>query len=223
MHQRKSKKILIYFFLLILLGSVNNISFNKLKFEDIKKINISGLRDEEKKNLLIDINNLKLENIFFLNGSNIVRLLENNSLIESYTIFKKYPSTIDINIEKTIFLAKINISGQEFLIGSNGKLTKNNFSTEYLPYIFGKPEINEFLKFKKVIDKAKISYDEIKSFYYFKSKRWDIQLKNNIIIKLSKENTKKSLNDALIFLSNSKFKEIEILDARIINQMILHD
>ena len=57
MHQRKSKKIIIYFFLLILLGSVNNISFNKLKFEDIKKINISGLRDEEKKNLLIDINN----------------------------------------------------------------------------------------------------------------------------------------------------------------------
>ena len=77
--------------------------------------------------------------------------------------------------------------------------------------------------FKKVIDKANISYDEIKSFYYFKSKRWDIQLKNNIIIKLSKENTKKSLNDALIFLRNNKFKEIEILDARIINQMILHD
>ena len=158
-----------------------------------------------------------------MNGSDIIRLLENNSLIESYTIFKKYPSTIDINIEKTIFLAKINLDGKEFLIGSNCKLTKNNFSTGYLPYIFGKPEINEFLKFKKIIDKAEISYDEIKSFYYFKSKRWDIQLKNNIIIKLSKENTKKSLNNALIFLSNSKFKEIEILDARIANQMILHD
>ena len=65
MHQRKSKKILIYFFLLILLGSVNNINFNKFKFEDIQKINISGLSDEEEKNLLFDIHNLKLENIFF--------------------------------------------------------------------------------------------------------------------------------------------------------------
>ncbi len=223
MHQRKSKKILIYFFLLILLGSVNNINFNKFKFEDIQKINISGLSDEEEKNLLFDIHNLKLENIFFLNGIDLIRVLENNSLIESYKIFKKYPFTIDINIEKTTFLAKINLSGQEFLIGSNGKLTKNNFSTEYLPYIFGKPEINEFLNFKKVIDRAKISYDEIKSFYYFKSKRWDIELKNNIIIKLSKDNTKKSLNDALIFLSKSKFKEIQVLDARIINQIILND
>ena len=158
-----------------------------------------------------------------MNGIDLIRVLENNSLIESYKIFKKYPFTIDINIEKTTFLAKINLSGQEFLIGSNGKLTKNNFSTEYLPYIFGKPEINEFLNFKKVIDRAKISYDEIKSFYYFKSKRWDIELKNNIIIKLSKDNTKKSLNDALIFLSKSKFKEIQVLDARIINQIILND
>ena len=40
MHQRKSKKILIYIFLLILVGSVNNISLNNLKFSDISDINI---------------------------------------------------------------------------------------------------------------------------------------------------------------------------------------
>ena len=37
MHQRKSKKILIYFFLLILVGSINNNSINNLKFEKSKK------------------------------------------------------------------------------------------------------------------------------------------------------------------------------------------
>ena len=223
MHQRKSKKILAYFFLLILLGSINNISFDKINFENIKKINISGLKNYEKKRLLIDINNLKLENIFFLNESDIRKLLEKNSLIESYKIFKIYPSTLEINIEKTIFLAKINLSGKEYIIGSNGKLTENNFTAEYLPYIFGKPSIDEFLKFKEIIFKSKISYDKIKSFYYFKSKRWDIELENNVIIKLSKKNTKKSLNDALIFINNNNFKQIKILDARIINQIILNE
>ncbi len=223
MHQKKNKKIFIYFFLLILLGSINNINFNKIKFEDIKKINIFGLKENEEKALLKDIINLNLENIFFLNGTDIARVLENNSLVESYKVYKKYPSTLDINIKKTIFLAKINLNGQEFLIGSNGKLTKSNSSNEYLPYIFGKPEINEFLNFKKVIDKSNISYDKIKSFYYFKSKRWDIELENNIIIKLSSDNIEKSLNDALLFLNNNNFKQIEILDARIENQIILND
>ena len=37
MHQRKSKKIIIYFFLLFALGSINNIGLNKLKFYELNK------------------------------------------------------------------------------------------------------------------------------------------------------------------------------------------
>ena len=33
MQQRKSKKILIYFFLLLIVGSINNINLNGLKFQ----------------------------------------------------------------------------------------------------------------------------------------------------------------------------------------------
>ena len=35
MHQRKGKKILIYFFLLILVGSINNDSLNNLNFKKL--------------------------------------------------------------------------------------------------------------------------------------------------------------------------------------------
>ena len=65
MPQRKSKKIFIYFFLLIIVGSINNISINNLKIEKIEKINISGLDYIDKKILLEDVNNLNLKNIFF--------------------------------------------------------------------------------------------------------------------------------------------------------------
>ena len=67
MHQRKSKKILIYFFLLILVGSISNNSINNLKFEKIKNIYIFGLEKKDQKIILYNLNNLDLKNIFFIN------------------------------------------------------------------------------------------------------------------------------------------------------------
>ena len=40
MPERKGKKILIYFFLLLIVGSINNDTINKLKFEKIKNIKV---------------------------------------------------------------------------------------------------------------------------------------------------------------------------------------
>ena len=223
MHQRKSKKIILYFFLLIIFASINNISLNNIKIKKVDNISINGLSDADRKLLLKNLKSLDLENLFLLNSDKIINLMDTNTLIENYIVFKKYPSTLNIKIKQTNFLAKVNLDNQEYLIGSNGKLTKSNYLNEHLPYIFGKPEIDEFLKFKKNIDESKISYKKIKSFYYYKSKRWDIELKNNILIKLSKDNIKKSLADALIFLKQNNIEKNMIIDARINNKIIIDD
>jgi len=223
MHQRKSKKILIYIFLLILVGSVNNISLNNLKFSDISDINIIGLDIKDKSILLKKIKDFNLGNIFLINRNNLIKEIELNSLVEKYFIFKRYPSSIEINIKKTKFLAKINENGKIFYLGSNGKLTKNDFSNNQLPFIFGNPDVIEFFNIKKIIDQSKISYEEIKNLYFFSSKRWDFELKDNTIIKLPNENTKLALKLALEFLHNNEFKDNKIIDARIKNQIILND
>ncbi len=223
MHQRKSKKILIYFFLLIIFGSVNNINLNQIKLYQVKNINISGLNYLDNQNLIQELKNLNLESIFLINSDKIIKIIESNSLVEKYKIFKQYPSTLDIKIEKTNYLARINQNGKIFTIGSNGKLLENNFSTKELPYIFGNPNISDFLNFKKTIDDSKISYDKIKNLYFFKSHRWDLELKNNILIKLSKDNTKESLDNVFEFLNNVEFKNIKVFDARIENQIIVYD
>ena len=222
-HQRKSKKILIYIFLLILVGSVNNISLNNLKFSDISDINIIGLDIKDKSILLKKIKDFNLGNIFLINRNNLINEIELNSLVEKYFIFKRYPSSIEINIKKTKFLAKINENGKIFYLGSNGKLTKNDFSNNQLPFIFGNPDVIEFFNIKKIIDQSKISYEEIKNLYFFSSKRWDFELKDNTIIKLPNENTKLALKLALEFLHNNEFKDNRIIDARIKNQIILND
>ena len=223
MRHRKGKKILIYLCLFLIVGSINNITLNGIHFEKIKNINVTGLNEDENMNLLQDIEKLNLENIFLLNRNEISRIINSNTLVERFEIFKKYPNTLDIKIKKTDFLAKMNISGKFYLIGSNGKLSDSKFSNKELPFIFGKPEINEFIKFKNIIDQSKLSINEIKNLYFFQSKRWDLELKNNVVLKLSKNNTKLSLDQAFKILNDNNFNNIKIVDARIKNQIILYD
>ena len=171
MHQQKGKKILIYFFLLISVGSVNNINLNNLKFNEITNINVVGLEEKDNFILLNKIKNLNLDNIFFLKKEEIKNKIDSNSLVEKYIIFKRYPNSLDIKVKKTELLARLNREGKIFFIGSNGKLLESNFSNVQIPFVFGNPEVNEFLNFKKIIDESKFSYDEIKNLYFFKIDR----------------------------------------------------
>ena len=223
MHQRKSKKILIYFFLLFLVGSINNININNLKFQSIKNINVTGLENEDNSIISKKIKNLKLDNIYLIDKKDLNTLIESNNLVEKYFIFKKYPSSLNINIDKTSFLARISKNGTIYDLGSNGKLIENKYSNNQLPFVFGNPEMVEFFNIKKIIDESQISFEEVESLYFFLSKRWDLELRNNIIIKLPNDNIKESLKLASEFLHNNEFKDIKIIDARIKNQIILND
>tara|TARA_B100000989_G_scaffold182467_1_gene137207 strand:+ start:317 stop:988 length:672 start_codon:yes stop_codon:yes gene_type:complete len=223
MRQRKGKKIFIYLLLLLIVGSINNTALTKIEFKNIKNIEISGLDENAITDLLRDIEGLNLDNIFFINKNKISKIINSNNLVESYEIFKKYPHTVDIKIKKTNFLAKMNINDKIFLIGSNGKLIDAKFLDIEVPFIFGKPQINEFIQFTNIIGESNFSLNQIKNLYFFPSKRWDLELKNNIILKLSKKNTRQSLDQAFEFLNDNNFNDIKVVDARIKNQIILND
>ena len=223
MHQQKGKKILLYFFLLLFAGSISNINLKNLDFKKIEHVKVTGL--DEKNNLILSkkIKELNLNNIFFIDKKKVGNLINSNNLIERYSIFKKYPSSLYIDIDKTEFIGRINYNGNFFLIGSNGKLIENNLSNKELPFIFGKPSINEFLNFIDIINQSMFSYNQVKNLYYFSSKRWDLELNDNIIIKLSKKNPIETLNLTYEFLQNQKISNIKIIDARVENQIILND
>ena len=223
MHQRKGKNILVYFFLLIIISSINNISFINLEFGKIENIKVSGLNTEENKSIIKEIKNINLGNIFFIDEDKINKLISSNSLIENFQVKKKYPATIEFKLEKTKYLAKINKNGKSFIIGSNGKLLSNNNENISLPFIFGNPNINEFLNFKKILDKSKFSYQQVEKLYFFPSKRWDLKLKQNILIKLSKKQTVDTLNNLYEFLENYSVEKFTLVDARINNQIILNE
>ena len=223
MHQRKSKKILIYFFLLILISSTHHVSLNIFKFDKIQYIKIKGLSIDERKFLNNELKNLNLGNIFFINKTEINNLINSNPLIENYEVKKKYPSTIEIKIDKTKFLAKIKINGEILIIGSNGKLSSIDSQKIKLPFIFGNPKIDEFLTFKKILDQSKFSYDQVENLYFFPSKRWDLKLNNNTLIKLHKNQNIEYLNNIYKFLENHTGTNFLVVDARVNNQIILNE
>ena len=221
MHQRKGKKILIYLFILIFVGSINNTALTKIKFENIKNISILGLNDEENLNILNDIKDLDLKSIFLINKNEISKIINSNNLVEKYEITKKYPHSLDIKITKTNFLARINSNGQIYLVGSNGKLSDIKFSDKELPYIFGKPEINEFLKFIDIIYQSKFSLNEIENLYFFPSGRWDVEIYSGALIRLPKKQLKKYFDLSVMMLNDQRFKDTKTIDVRQVDQVII--
>ena len=194
-----------------------------MKFPTIEKINVVGIDSNESEYLIKSLDHLKSKNIFFLNNSEIIQILDTYDLVDNYSIFKLYPSSINIEISKTKFLAKVNKNGNNFFLGSNGKLIRVNKEKIEVPFIFGNFNFKEFMILKKIIDNSNFNYEEIDNLYFFPSGRWDIETQSGLLIRLSKNNIKENFDLFLKILENKKFDKIKMIDFRQSNQVIMND
>ena len=222
MLQQINKKIIFYISLVIILGTFNNKNLKNFDLPKIDIVNIEGI--EFKNNEYLKITNLiKLNNLLSIQKSQIKEILNSNNLIEEYEVFKKYPSSLEIKIEKTNFLASTNINGKNYLVGSNGKFINTKDYSQNLPFIFGNFEIEKFLEFKNIILQTEFKYNYIKNFYYFPSGRWDIEMISGVLIKLPITGIKETLNLSIDLLDDIEFSNIKILDIRQKNQIVIND
>ena len=219
------KKIYFYLLILLLFSSTFNFniisSFNKLNL--IKHINIVGLNEKEKNILEKNLNILINKNIFLINKDEVEKLLKNNSFIDNYKIVKVFPSNLLVNVKKTKFVGKTILDGERFYIGKNGKLTKISLveKESNLPQVFGSFQAYEFLKLQEMLIKNGFNLDKIKKYYYYKSKRWDIENNDNIIFKLPSQNIEKSLKNYKSFIKSEKIRPGQIIDLRMKNKIIV--
>ena len=218
-----NKNILIYIFLFIFLGTFNNKNLNKIDPFIVKDIKISGLQNDENHQLIEQLEFLKLKNLYFLEKFEIESILNNSNLIKDYSIFKKYPSTIKININRANFLAKVQKNGKNFYFGSNGKLIDKKRNIKDLPFIFGNFKNKDFFDLYKIINDTKFDYSEIKNLFFFTSGRWDIETYSGVTIKLPKDRLQQSFDLILKILNQNDFKKIKIIDIRQKNQVIINE
>ena len=219
----KDKKIFIYLFLLIFLGSINNKNFIDNRIFEIKNLKVHGLNQNEKIKLLIQLEQIKNQNIFFLPKKKIIEIFNSENLIESFLINKNYPSNLNIVVKKTSFLANMNVEDENFLVGSNKKLIKSEYIDPNLPIVFGTPPLNEFFLIKNNILNSSIKLNDVKKFYFFPSKRWDIELINGVLIKLPSAKSIEALNNYFDVKNLSQFDNVKIFDMRIDKQIIINE
>jgi len=223
MHQRISKKIIIYLFLFTILVTVNNINFLNFNLPKISNFAISGLNNFEKKIFEEDLNFLRNENIISIDKDEVSKKIYSNKIVEDLFVFKKYPSELKILIKRTNFLAITKRNNQNYYIGSNGNFILTKDILENLPFIFGDIEPEEFLKLKLHIDKSKFDFDQIKNLFFFKSKRWNIETKKGLIIKLPINQIDLSLNILSKIVSEEQFRNKKVIDLRNNGQIIMND
>tara|TARA_B100000579_G_scaffold262144_1_gene215990 strand:+ start:3321 stop:4016 length:696 start_codon:yes stop_codon:yes gene_type:complete len=220
----KKPVILFYIFIFILLSTINNVSLNKSKKEllKIENIEITGLNKHQNEKIKKSLEYLKGKNIFFLNRQNIENSLNQIHYIENYKVSKHFPSKVLIDLEKTKLLAIVYQDNQKFYIGNNKKLISllDDEKNNNLPIVFGNFSKKEFFNLKNIIDKSKFDLEQIKEYYYFPSKRWDIKLNNEITIKLPRENISSALNLLDRILKENIREHNNIIDLRVPNQII---
>tara|TARA_B100000963_G_scaffold161951_1_gene140838 strand:- start:4746 stop:5414 length:669 start_codon:yes stop_codon:yes gene_type:complete len=221
MQQKISKKILLYFFIFIVLTTFNNQSFKKLKYPNIDMIKVTGLSEIDNFRISNDLEFLKSYNIFFIDKKKIREVIFSNNLVEDFYTFKKYPKTLDFKVIKAKFLGKVKKEDQMYYLGSNGKLIKAKKEIQNIPYIYGNFEFDEFLNFKRDVDNSNFDYELIKSLFFLKNKRWNIETHTGIKIKLPMKLSKKKFDQIVLIMQENYFEKINVIDLRQNNQVIL--
>jgi cell division protein FtsQ len=221
MHQRISKKIIIYLFIFVTLVTITNNKPSS-NFYTIKEFNINGLNILETSKIHDDLRILKNINIFLLDKKKITKKIYSYKIIEKIKIFKNYPSTLNIEIKKTKFLAITKKNNIDYLIGANGNLIKVNDTISDLPYIFGNIDVNNFLYFKEIIDNSNFRFNDMENLYYFKSNRWDVITKGGLTLKMPSNLTVKKLNLMFKIIQENDFNDNKIIDFRQSDMMVIN-
>ena len=217
----KKNKIIIYLLFLFILSttSAKFINDQKALSSSVSKINITGLSEKKNLEILSNLNNFLYESIFVISKNEIKKILEKNNIIQEFSIKKIYPSTLNIEIKPTKFIARVSNNGQ-YLVGANGKLIEDKNNNELLPYIFGEFNSLDFLSFKQNIEKSIFSFSNLKTLYFFPSGRWDILTDSDILIKLPQEHIVASLNLSKKLIDNDNFKDNKFIDLRVKNHLV---
>jgi len=214
------KRTVIAIALLLLFSTITlqKIEISKFNIKEIKIENNFILKENEIKKLLIP---LYEKNLFFLSNAEIENALMQNSFIESFNIKKKYPQILRIKIFEKKPIAIVFYKKKNYYLSKKIELIEFTKLPKYedLPYVIG-----DYKKFKELfvtLEKLNFPLNTVKRFALYESNRWDIETKNNQIIKLPVINFEESLNNYLNMNTKSEFKKYRIFDFRINNQLIL--
>ena len=217
------KKRLIVGLSLLFLISTYNIKFKENFFSNlqIKHITIENNKIIKEEEIKKKLSFLYETNFFFLKTKNIEKKLKEIQFIESYQIKKIYPNNLKIKIIEKKPIVIIQRMKEKKYFTDRGDLIDFRDIKKFkdLPTVFG--DEKSFAAFHLNLKKINFPFEEIKKFYLFKSKRWDLLTLKNQLIKLPVNDYNKSLLNFISLKDQANFEKYEIFDYRIKDQLIL--
>ena len=213
----KKKKIYFYIFFLILLSTPLNLKYNSFIKEIFKIKNIKIVPNEL---VFEEVYNLLNQNIFKLNNANLKNFLNKYTYLKSIEIKKIYPDTLEVLITKSSPIAIIDNQISFTYLGDNGKVFKDNKEYNSIPILKGEIDIAEAIIVLNLLDKSIYKLEDIKEIIFFPTKRINIILKDNKILKFPISIDLKYINKTYNFLKTIK-TEKQVIDFRVLERIIL--
>lgn len=189
-------------------------------------VNINGLNNINEDEILNLIKPYKDSSIFLIPIKKIAKKISQNNWVKSINIQSNYKDTIEINIDESKPIGIYTTGIQNILFSDDlkilGNIANNEKRFSALIKFEGKNSIHESIKlidsfpddFQQYVDKA----------FLINQRRWDLELKNSILLKLPENNIKEALeNYKKIYtnFSNEELIEIESIDLRMKKKIIL--
>ena len=224
---KRKKSFFLWLFLLIVLTTYNFDSKEHLvsSFFKIKKIEIEGIQNLDRKEIEEKFNPLKEKNIIFTNQKQFRKLIDNLTLVKEIKVKKIYPDKIKITIKefKIIGIFVDEKNQKKYILTDHGKIINNYNKKQFndLPLVFGENADKIFFTFYPSLEAAGFEIELIKYFNYFDIKRWDIILKDGKLIKLPYTKYEKSLKKFLSIYKTENFKKFRVFDFRVNGQLII--
>ena len=234
-----NKFVIFLFFLLIIFITYSFInihkivSFSKIYIENysfkygftLQSIKVSNLNYLDKNEILYFFKSYKDKSIFLIPIKNISQDIKRKKWIKDIHINSDYKNTLQINIEEETPLGIYDNGNQKFLFSSNItvlEIIKNEKKYLELITFYGENSINNFKKLISNFDDE--FYNMVDSVIYIENRRWNIFLKNEILLKFPEKKIQEAIkNYKKIYanFSNKDLKEIKSIDLRISNQAII--
>jgi cell division protein FtsQ len=187
----------IFIMSLLFITFIINIDFNKYsKLLNnflikngfiINNIQILGIKNISKENIIKIINKEKESNILNISLSNIYKDLKKNDWIKELYIERILPNTIKIIIKEKEAIGIWQYETSNKLITKNGEIIStadvNKFKID-LPIIHGKYANKNANSILKILETNKVLAKNVWSLDYINNRRWNLHFKQGIIVLL---------------------------------------
>ena len=222
---KKENSFFLWLFLFVFLTtfSFNSSQKKTSSFLPIKLIEVEGVNNSDKEEILKRLNKFYGKSIIFISRDQLKESVYKLQFVKEIRAKKIYPDKIRLIIIEYkpigIFINK----NKKIIIANGGELIENYQNNKFknLPLVFGNDAEKNFSTFYRSLERLDFQIELIKQFNYFNINRWDVVLKDDKVVKLPTKNYENSLAKFLSIYKKNNFSNFKVFDFRIKGQLIL--